>query len=556
MAAPKYTLDQVHAALAKAKAAGDAGAVQRLGQYAMQLAVANAPKETYNPVDEMGTMARLRAGIGQGMTNVVRHVGNLVGAVDDSELADAKALDKNLMDTTAGKVGGMIGETAITAPLTAGVGGAAARGSVAAAKLLARPVARGVAEGAAQGAIMADPGDKGLGAIVGGATGGVLPAVASGASKLVRGVERTPEAQALLDKGVDLTPGQMNPRGVFNQMEEAYQNLPVVGAGIQNARKNAQTSFQKAVVREGAAPGAQLPDGDVHSMLDAAYDSFQPLYDAAKGFPVKPVVMNARGPDIPVAALFQAAAGAKGTMATAATRKKVAGFLQNELTQFNGSSDSLLQMRSNIRMAARDARAGASTAEDRATAALLDNAEQAVTGALESQLPKDALATLRAADSKYGQYKTVEQAVAAAKDSPNGFSPHQLSTAVKNSMPQGAYARGGGGPLRDLAAQGRVAFEQQTPPTGARLMTQIGPVAALLAKPVVAVPAMAGALGMIGTKGGRRLAAGVTAPQKALAGLSDDTIGKLSPEDRAAIAQVLRRLSVSSGQQLLTADDQ
>jgi hypothetical protein len=551
-----YTIDQVHSALAKAKAAGDAGAMQRLGQYAVQLAMKNAPKDEYNAADEMSTFAKLRAGVGQGMTNVVRHAGNLVGAESDEDLANAKGLDKSLMNTTPGKIGGMIGETAITAPLMAGAGGVAARlGGGVAAQVLANPIARGVAEGAAQGALMGDPGERGMGALVGGATGGVLPALAAGGSKVVRGLSRTPEAQALLDRGVDLTPGQMNPHGIANHLEQTAESLPLVSGMVKGARANGERTFQQAVVREGAAPGAHLAPGNVHEMLDTAYRSFEPLYDQAKGFPMKPVVMNARGPDIPLPALMQAAVGSKGTMANTATRRKVGAWLQNELTAFDGTSDSLLKIRSNIRSAARDATSGAATMEDKATADLLGNAEGAITSSLESQLPKGALATLRSADSKYGQYKTVEAAVAAAKDSPNGFSPHQLSTAVKSGMSQGAYARGGGGSLRDMAAQGREVFQQVTPPTGARLAT-IAPMAvAAVHSPLTMVPALGGALALSTTKTGRRIAAGATAPQKAMAALSDKSIGQLSKQDREALAQVLRRLSVSSGQQLLIGDE-
>jgi hypothetical protein len=129
-------------------------------------------------------------------------------------------------------------------------------------------------------------------------------------------------------------------------------------------------------------------------------------------------------------------------------------------------ADALLEARSNIRTEiARRMRSG-----DEAGAGLLRNAEKALSARLEAELPEDAAAALRAADSHYGRYKVVEDAVRSAGDQPGGFTPAQLSNAVRRgSASKGAYARGAGGPLRELAAAGRASLDTRSPPTGARL---------------------------------------------------------------------------------------
>ena len=72
-------------------------------------------------------------------------------------------------------------------------------------------------------------------------------------------------------------------------------------------------------------------------------------------------------------------------------------------------------------------------------------------------------------DAQYRQYKLVEDAISRSGDQPGGFTPAQLSAAVRAATPKAAYGRGAGGPLRELAAAGRQTMDQRSPPTGQRL---------------------------------------------------------------------------------------
>src|SRR6185437_4621780 len=245
---------------------------------------------------------RALAGAGQGMTDLARHAGNLVGLESNQDLTQAKALDAPLLNTGAGKVGNFIGTTAALAPLGMGAGAALGRMGALGARLAASPLASGVAQGAAQGALMADPGQRATGALAGGALGRLLPGAGKIVSAAARGLKRTPAAQALIDEGVSLTPGQMNPTGIANRMEQALEGAFGVGDLVQNARDNAMQQYTRAMVERSMAPGAKLPPNvhDFNGMVDEAAKSFDTAYDQAKGFPVGAKIMTATCTDIPL----------------------------------------------------------------------------------------------------------------------------------------------------------------------------------------------------------------------------------------------------------------
>jgi len=352
----------------------------------------------------------------------------------------------------------------------------------------------------------------------------------------MNGIKRTPEAQALLDRGVDLTPGQLNPEAQRNASEEAYQSLPIVGAAIRRARANAAKQYAQSVFKEGAAPGHVPNPGDANEMLSAAYKSFEPLYDQAKGFPTQPAIVNA-GANTTLKDALKAAVASKTSLATAPERKPVAAFLSNELSRLNGTSDSLLAARSNIRAKIRSLTL---KGDDKDVVPLLEQGEQAFTNALRSQLPKDALQALDTADSKYGNYKILERAVAGSKDQVSGLTPSKLSDAVAKATPQGAYARGGGGPLRDLAKEGKAVFEARSPATGHRIGV-LGGEAELAAKhPLIAWPAAALRVGSIVAPLGRHLAAGTTPAQAAMRAVQAKALAATNPVFRSLLDRYAR----------------
>ena len=453
---------------------------------------------------------RTLAGAGRGLLHTGRSVGNMLGLVPDQVLNDEKAVDAPLMGTTAGQVGNLIGESAATAPLGIGAGSVMSK-----APLLAdSALASSLLQGGIQGAATADPGQHGAGALTGALTGALLTGAGKVGGKLVNGLTRSDAAQRLLEEGIDLTPGQMNPQGVFNQFEQATESVPGVRQLIEPSRDAAEHQYQALVISKGAAPGATVnPSGSIHDMLQQAYDSYAPLYDQAKGYPVTPEIWST-GQNIPLSTAFTKAAQAPGVPGS--IQKSEGAWLSDRLSQLpqNPTSDDLLDLRSAIRQRAREFNLKTDTNAAH-IANINSRADQAVTASLTSQLPPAPLQALQTADSNYGNYKLIESAVAKSKDNLAGLTPQKLSQAIYDSIPDGAYARGAGGQLRDLARAGADVFQNVSPPTGARVATLGGAAIAGATHPLVAIPTGTGMLAAVATPTGRALAQGATAPQQA-----------------------------------------
>lgn len=363
---------------------------------------------------------------------------------------------------------------------------------------------------------------------------------ASAVSKYRPGFKRTPEAQRLIDQGVDLTPGQMNPLGVMSAMEQLpiKAHIPVLGGVMMDARSNARLSWQTQVAEAASAPGTKIKSRDINEMADEAFDSFGPMYDKAKGYPVSPVVRKTTEAEgitatesVPLRQAFANAVKDKSIQADPATRNQTGVWLMNKLGALQrkpGSpaldSGQLIELRSDIRAQIR-ANAKAKDAGKNDSAQLMRGAEQALTDALESQLPKEALDSLRAADAKYGDYKVFEAAVAKAKDSPAGFSPENLAQAIKESTTVSDYARGGGR-MRQMAKDAKATLPDGMPATGAIVPAAAGMTALAIKAPLFAAPAVGAGVLLSTTKTGRRFARGETRVQEWMKTMAEEASKK------------------------------
>jgi hypothetical protein len=491
--------------------------------------------QRWGPTAGMSTPALALAGAGQGLTDVARHAGNLVGLESDQDLRNAKALDAPLLGTGAGRLGQFVGQTAALAPVGMGAGAALGRMGALGARLAANPIASGAIQGAGQGALMADPGERGKGALMGGALGTSVPALAAGLGKAAYGVSRTPEAQLLLDRGIDLTPGQMNPRGMANRMEQAAEGALGVGDLIQNARQNAMGQYSRAALQDAMPAGQKLAGaGDFNELIDEAAAKFDTAYDGAKGFPVGAKIMQVQGPDIPLSKALQQVAAKPRIGLTADARSDWGQQLNDQLNEVIKTAKATGGMQSDhliaFRSAIRDALRGENGTDNasRAARSLLQDANDKVTQALESQLPTDVAQTLRQTDQQYARFSILRNAAVAAKDAPGGPTPFQISTAIAKATPPNAYARGAGAG-RDLSKAAMDTFQNNVPRTGLAGVGRLAlPAAALggvgLAHPAaLALPAGMAALTL--TQTGRKLAAGNTAAQKWLQGLLGNVQG-------------------------------
>jgi len=533
----KSTIEHFRA-LQRARAAGDEEAAQVIAK---------------KMVDDMSTAERTMFGAASGIANVVQNVGNILGIVEDETVRETRALTQPLRETTAGRVGEFGGELLTSIVPAAGV----VRGVSAAARLapslartsaLTRGVAAGATEGAVQGAVTAGPDERGEAAYLGALTGGAFPLAGAAYRSALAGVRPTPSARALSRQGVELTPGQMNPEGILGQLEETTEALPFVGPMVRGSRQEGWRQTQKLVAETAAPPGFQsaIPDNP-NKAVAALRKGYNDAYKIVEGIDVTPFGLSTS---------FKQAVKDRSTLVKQDDVQSVSRFLKNELSAIQGrgmlKSDDLLRIRSNIReqLRARDI----STGSER----LLVNAEKAVTNALEAQLPADAMSALKAIDKQYAKFAVFRRAVEKGRDSPAGFTPNQLSTAVKEATDSGEYAAGGG-LLRQVSGPAADVFATTQPKTG-RMVATLGALGlggySAYQDPTGAALPLAGLGLLYGTAAGRRAALGQTELQRNLRQLERATRRQVPQAYREALTTGARRTGAYSVPGLLTDEEE
>lgn len=239
-----------------------------------------------------------RAGIGQGL---LFNFGDEIEAAVRAPLSkrSRKELQADIRDQVddfrssnptlayGAEFGGALAPAAATLVGTALSGGAAAPAAAATtgrlgllgAKLAANPLARAVATNAAGGAVsgagLAED-NKLAGALGGAAAGGAI----GGASRVVLPA-LTKGAKELIDRGVNLTPGQAL-GGFANQIEQRVGNMAATGGAIMERRGAVNAPiFRETADRALAIVGRKLPSekleplqvlDEVKRGVDAAYD--------------------------------------------------------------------------------------------------------------------------------------------------------------------------------------------------------------------------------------------------------------------------------------------
>lgn len=241
---------------------------------------------------------RFLEGIGRGMSNVGRQVGNIVGLVDDERIEEMEALDKDLMDTGWGTAGSIVGEIAATAPVggvtgALGKGAAAARGAgmlpQAVARGLASPITRGAVEGAAVGAVLGGPGERGSTAAMTGAFGGGFGA----AGRLLGNAWRnfrvtspiTAEARATQEATGHFIPlSQALPEGSLwkNFYEGIVANFPGGAGRIRGQYRDALDDVRNYIATQAHPERAHIflePEDTLPMMMGKLDDYWKTAYD-------------------------------------------------------------------------------------------------------------------------------------------------------------------------------------------------------------------------------------------------------------------------------------
>ena len=220
-------------------------------------------------------------GMGAGFMDIGRSVGNMVGLVDDETVMDQRKIDEGLGGW--GKAGKITGELLATAPLGMGTGAAVGRGAAAMgarrvlpkalASSLGRGVGRGAVEGATYGAIMADPNERGAGAVGGAAFGGALSGAGRALGKTLgktQFVGTIPEAKRLSrlmkSSGEDefIPLAQAAKPGMMKNIYEAFlANMPGVSGKVRGQYQTSLDNFRRMAGEEA------MPDSShAHSIVN------------------------------------------------------------------------------------------------------------------------------------------------------------------------------------------------------------------------------------------------------------------------------------------------
>jgi hypothetical protein len=489
-------------------------------------------------------------GFGLGARNIGLNAAEMLGLTSPERVREAQAEGAPITGRFPGNVGAFAGETAALLPVGMGAGGAATRLG-----MVPRGVLAGATEGAVQGAVAAGPDDRLSGLAMGAATGGALPSAKRMAQLLGRGAPMTSSARRLTQRGVELTPGQMNPEGSLAMVEEVLQGVPVIGTRIRQAREQGWAQTQNLIAKEAAPPGyTPQPRNDANVMFRDLMEAYDDAYEVGKGYPMLPVIRPDKGPDVPLTKALQVPRGAVGTDEG---RAYAASVLTNELSSLRGlgvklQSDDLLDMRSRIRTEIRNLRKMQNAPVG--AEGILENAEQKITAALDSQLPSGVKDQIRAIDAKYGNFKVVENALSRAKDRPEGFTQAQFSQAVREGTPSRMGYAAGGGRMRDISKAGADVFQPRQPMTGRQLgglltvgaatggAGMLAPVATGLALGAGALPYLPGAVG----KTARAVTRGETQFQQAIRQAERAARRTLTPKERESVARFLQTMGVAA----------
>jgi hypothetical protein len=538
------------------------------------------PESRKREVDAMAWLERKLANVGGGSVAFLRRARSLFpdglipeapGGTDKEFAADRAELAR----TTGDKVAAFAGEAVPALIAGQGVVGLAGKASSVVPQILGGATegllmsdegnrAGGIAAGAtgAAGGALATKALRGVGGAIGKAWHGERPKVSgsielpgvevtsatprvsvdlpsrgsfvmSDAEKAIAGAVARGEVdqpvQFLLSNGVDLAPWQIaKPSSAMARVGKAMSSV-AEGEEIAKVADKASAQTRALILRKGLPPGMTLPKGhvaDVSADLKKMREGFNAAYDALDDIPVYPTLMREGGQSVP---LRQALADVVDSVefVDPAVASRVKGQLDRKLLQIGVDPETakaakripsrgLLKIRSDLR--ARIGKIAGST--DQASVDerdILAAAEDAITDALESQMPADVAGRLREVDRKYASFAAARDAQATAfKRNPGeDFTPSDILRAVSSRRSKTSLSEGELGDLgEEIGAFRRI--WNDAPRTGERNAT-LGSLKQVAGS--VTVEPMATRAAMSPTVG--RFLLHETAPQKATRELAE-----------------------------------
>lgn len=298
---------------------------------------------------------------------------------------------------------------------------------------------------------------------LGGAFGGVTPAVTGGIARVISPkASVNPNVQLLKAEGVRPTVGQAA-GGMANAIEEKAQSLPFVGDAIASARMGAREQFNNAAINRATAPiGAKVSGTGTGAVKDAG-DLISDFYNNAKAS-----LGNFQVDKQATAELLQLRNMAK--MLPQKERKTFESLYQvykNELTpQGHLLPDGFKTLDSKLTSEA--ARfSGSTDAYQKQLGDAVMQMQKIITDNAKRANPK-AAEQLSKADKAWANLVRIEGAAKGAKGTEGVFTPGQLLTAVRgadDSVRDRATSRGTA-LLQDLGSAGQSVLGNRVPDSG------------------------------------------------------------------------------------------
>lgn len=277
-----------------------------------------------------------------------------------------------------------------------------------------------------------------------------------------------PEAQALSEKGVNLTPGQMA-GGIARRAEEAFKSLPILGSFIRKAEERTTESFNKAVLNQALEPiGAKLDPMvgaghdaimDARNKLGAAYDNLLPNLQLRLDRKLVDDISNVKFLATELPESYQ-------KQFDSILTNRLGGFFVTKSPVAGRQGPTLKDTESAIRSIADTFRSSPDPAA-RQMAMRLDDVRGAMRDALARQNPNSA-DLLNKIDQGYAMFARAQGAASRRATSEGVFTPNDLLQTIKaqdKTARKGAFAQGDA-LLQPFAEYGQTVLSPKVPNSG------------------------------------------------------------------------------------------
>lgn len=380
--------------------------VEGAGPWAAYAAKAPSQVErTYSPTDGMSTFDKVAAGTGKAVVDTLRGAGQWLGLASREDVAEARRLDKALMDTTAGKVGNLAGNVAMLAPASmipgaATIPGAAIIGGVYGAaqpSVSTGETAMNMALGTAGGA----GGQFAANKIGGAVTGMMDKRAAAFAGQQAADAQKMAAARAGADLGYVIPPADLSPKP--GMLTEALSGMSgKIKTAQEASARNQGVTDNLARKALGMQQGDQLTNDVLQTIRNQASQAYAPV--KAGGMVTADKQFATALDDI--ASTYKSAGGAFPGL----TKDEIGGLVQSlKQPQFESAAavDAVKVLREQADKAFRSGDTGLGKATKQAANALEDQLDRHLAASGQT----DALEALRAARKVIAKTYTVQKAL-------------------------------------------------------------------------------------------------------------------------------------------------